>query len=256
MNTVLLRIMVLIGYLIMLGINYLAVTLPLAGRDTGEISDSYANLFAPAGYTFSIWGIIYLLLAVYVFYQFGRTKDKLVAEVNKIFVANALLNALWILAWHYDYIGLSLFIMAGLLITLIRIADIIKSNKLTKQERLSVQLPFSVYFGWITIATIANIVIFLVSLGWNGFGIQESIWTTIVLFVGALIGSKRLLIDRSIGYGLVLIWAYGGIVAKHVSEGGYDSKYPFVIYSAILCMIIFIGVIGKIAFVPTKKSKR
>jgi len=239
MNTKLLKISTFIAYIVMVAVNYLAVLLPLGGRSTGKISDNYPNLFAPAGYAFSIWGLIYTLLAVYVIYQLWREKDELVVQVNQLFIPNALLNASWIFAWHYDLIWLSVIIMAGLLITLIKIADIFRERAITPKETWLVRLPFSVYFGWITVATIANITVFLVSLGWNGLGLPESSWTVAVLLVGALIGSWRMLHDRFIPYGLVLIWAYGAILFKHLSESGFSGKYPSVIWTVALCLLIF-----------------
>lgn len=237
------KILTLVAYLSMVFVNYLAVTLPLAGRDTGAISDSYPNLFAPVGYTFSIWGLIYLLLGLYVFYQFRQNKDSLTPRLNKIFIVNAFLNAAWIFAWHYDYIWLSVLIMLGLLFTLIKIADILRVSTLSKQQRWFVRLPFSVYFGWITVATIANITVFLVKLNWGGFGLAESLWMIIILLVGTAIGSARILYDKNIPYGLVLIWAYGGILSKHISSTGYASQYPSVINTTVLAMVVFTAAI-------------
>ncbi|MDD3006337.1 MAG: tryptophan-rich sensory protein [Candidatus Pacebacteria bacterium] len=251
MNTKIIKIATLLAYVVMIAVNYLAVALPLGGRDTGAISDNYANLFAPAGYAFSIWGLIYALLGVYVIYQLRRDKDELVERVNRIFIVNALLNASWIVAWHYDYIWLSVIIMIGLLLTLIRIADIVRVGELTKNERFLVCLPFSIYFGWITVASIANITVFLVSLGWNGFGISDNFWTVVVLLVGALIGSLRMLRDRLVPYGLVFIWAYGAILAKHLSQSGFAGQYPNIIWTVVLCLMVFAGVVG---FISIKKK--
>jgi len=236
----------------MVAVNYLAVALPLAGRDTGAISDSYPNLFAPAGFAFSIWGLIYTLLGIYVVYQFRR-KDALVERINRVFIINALLNASWMFAWHYDLIWLSVLIMIGLLVTLIRIADMLRESKLTQKDLWLICLPYSVYFGWITVATIANITVFLVSLGWNGFGLSESFWTVAVLLVGAMIGTMRLLRDRFAPYGLVLVWAYGAILAKHLSASGFNGQYPSIIETVILCLLVFLGTI---VFINIKKKEK
>jgi hypothetical protein len=126
MNKIFIKISTLVAYVVMVAVNYLAVALPLAGRDTGAISDSYPNLFAPAGYAFSIWGLIYILLLIYVVYQFFYKNNALTLKINKIFIINAFLNAAWLFAWHYDIIWLSVIIMLGLLLTLIRIADILR----------------------------------------------------------------------------------------------------------------------------------
>ncbi len=247
MNTIIVRITTVIAYAVMIIVNYLAVTLPIAGRDTGAISDSYPNLFAPAGYAFSIWGVIYTLLGIYVVYQLGKGKDELVGRVNRIFIVNALLNASWILAWHYDFIGLSVIIMGGLLYTLIAMSDILKGSD-KKKVNWIMRLPFSVYFGWITVATIANITVFLVYLGWDGFGLAESFWTVAILLIGAIIGSWRMLIDRNIPYGIVLLWAYGAILSKHTSESGFAGQYQNVIATVIICLLLFGFFIVKIIY--------
>jgi FtsH-binding integral membrane protein len=129
--------------------------------------------------------------------------------------------------------------MIGLLISLIKIADILRSQKLNALENWLVRLPFSIYFGWITVATIANITVLLVSLGWNGFGLSDVFWTVVVLLVGAVIGSWRTIHDRNIPYALVLIWAYGAILSKHLSATGFAGQYPAVIYTVIGCLIVF-----------------
>lgn len=251
MNTKILKASTLAAYVLMIAVNYLAVALPLGGRDTGAISDSYPNLFAPAGYAFSIWGLIYTLLGAYVIYQLRREKDDVVGKVNRIFILNALLNASWIVAWHYDLIWLSVIIMAGLLFTLIRIIDILRISNLTRKERYLVRLPFSIYFGWITVATIANITVFLVYIGWKGFGLSESFWTIAVLLIGTLIGSWRMLRDRSAAYGLVLIWAYGAILVRHLSDSGFADRYPSVIWTVTLCLLVFLGTI---VFISIRKK--
>jgi len=252
MKTQIIKILTPVAYLVMVVVNYLANALPIAGRDTGVISDSYPNLFAPAGYAFSIWGLIYILLAIYVIYQFKKGNDALVKKVNLFFVINAILNASWIFAWHYDLIWLSVILMFGLLFTLIKISKIFKTATLTQYERWFVRLPFSVYLGWITVATIANITIFLVSINWSGFGLSESFWTILILLIGASIGSLRTFQNRNIPYGLVLVWAYGAILFKHLSFTGFAGLYPEIIGTVSVCILAFIIVIGIVFF---KKEK-
>ncbi|NTW22857.1 tryptophan-rich sensory protein [Candidatus Falkowbacteria bacterium] len=241
-----LKVFAAITYAAMVTVNFSANALPINNRSTGAISDAYPNLFAPAGVTFSIWGLIYLLLGGYLLYQFisfgkdAKQKDEaLCQKVNLLFAINALCNIAWIFSWHYDYIGLSVIIMAFLLITLIKINDVIGAVNLSTQEKLFVATPFSVYFGWITVATIANITVFLVSIGWNGFGIADYIWTCVILFIGAAIGVLRMLKDKKLAYGLVLVWAYSGILFKHLSQSGFAGQYVSVITVTIICIIIF-----------------
>ncbi|NCU32970.1 MAG: tryptophan-rich sensory protein [Candidatus Moranbacteria bacterium] len=228
-------------------VNYLANALPINGRNTGEISDAYQNLFAPAGVTFSIWGLIYLLLLGYTVYQFGffykdafSRKAELIEKMNRYFIVNVIANIAWVFAWHYDYILVSVLLMGVLLFTLIRIADMHRVEKFSLWEKLFLQLPFSIYFGWITVATIANITVFLVSIGWDGFGMTDTFWTIFILLVGALIGVWRMTQDKNIVYILVFIWAYVGIYIKHISEQGFDGQYPNIIMTVFLCLVLFV----------------
>lgn len=245
------KIVAAVLYAVMVFVNYLANALPIGGITTGEASDAYANLFTPAGITFSIWGLIYLLLFVYVIYQFVSVKKKkdkkleqLIGKINGYFILSSLANIAWIFAWHYQFIGLSVLIMAVLLVSMIKIADVLRQEKLTGLDYVAVKLPFSIYFGWITVATIANITVFLVSINWNGFGLPDEVWMIIILFVGAGIGIWRMLCDRNIAYGLVIVWAYLGILYKHLSEEGFAGRYENVIAAVIVCLILlFAGIL-------------
>jgi hypothetical protein len=252
MKNQLIKILAGVAYAAMVVVNFLANGLPINDRSTGEISDAYPNLFAPAGLTFSIWGLIYLLLAGYVVYQFtksGRQREGLFEKINPYFIATSLANIAWIFAWHYDYIGLSVLIMAALLVFLIKIADILRAEQFDNtQDKLFIRAPFSVYFGWITVAAIANITIFLVSIGWGGFGIADHVWTATILLVGALIGILRMNKDKNIPYGLVLIWAYLGILLKHLSDSGFSGQYPIVIGAVIVCLGLFGFFVGRMVF--------
>lgn len=246
MKNILIKSFAGVAFIAMVVVNFLANRLPINDRTTGMISEEYSNLFAPAGFTFSIWGLIYLLLACYVFYQFIPSSKKerqenevLLKKINILFIATSIANISWIFAWHYDFIVLSVLIMAVLLISLIKIANIIRVKKMTTLEKIFISTPFSVYFGWITVATIANITVFLVSIGWTGFGLADFIWTIIILMAGALIGILRMNKDKSIAYGLVLIWAYFGIMFKHLSTEGFGGQYPSIIGTVFACLILF-----------------
>jgi len=251
MKNIIIKVSAAGAYVAMVVVNFLANALPINNQGTGEISDAYSNLFAPAGLTFSIWGLIYLLLGGYVVYQFiknGSSRNGLFQKINGLFIATSLANLSWIFAWHYDYIGLSVLIMALLLFLLIRIADILRLEKFTAGEKLFIRAPFSVYFGWITVAAIANITVFLVSIGWQGFGIPDFIWTGLILVVGMLIGILRMKRDRDIVYGFVLVWAYSGILLKHVSVNGWSSQYPSIIATVSACLVILLFFIGRLIY--------
>jgi len=212
----------LLGFLGMITVNYLAVTLPLNNKTTGELSDQYPNLFVPAAITFSIWGVIYLLLAVFIVYQlvyaFGKNhpRKSFLEKIGLLFFVSSLANIFWIFAWHYEVIYLSLLLMLILLGSLVAIYQKLRigiSDALNSEKYL-IHLPFSIYLGWITIATIANTTTLLVHLGWGRFGFSEQFWTVVVISVGIVISLIMLFRRRDIFYCLVVDWALLGIIIK------------------------------------------
>lgn len=249
------KIAVVVTYLIMIAVNAMANILPINGIDTGAVSDSYPNLFAPAGLTFSIWGIIYLLLAAFTIYQYGffqgdksKVKTELLGKVGIVFSVSSVVNAAWIFSWHYRMIGLSVILMLVILLSLIYINQLILKEKLDQKEKLFIRMPFSVYFGWITVATIANVTTLLVDLGWNGFGIPESAWTILIILVGLAIGAVTMIRNHDIAYGLVIIWAYAGILIKHMSQNGFAGQYPSIITTVIASIVLMGVAIGYVLF--------
>ncbi|MFA7300822.1 MAG: tryptophan-rich sensory protein [Candidatus Shapirobacteria bacterium] len=248
------KLMVLVSYIVMIVVNALANILPINNLTTGEVSDSFPNLFAPTGLTFSIWGVIYLLLGTYSLYQLFSKKinSTLSNQINTLFIINAFINSVWIFAWHYKIIWLTVLLMLALLITLIKIADVLNKEKLSIKEKLLYKVPFGIYFGWITVATIANITGFLVSLGWSGFGLSETFWMVLVLFVGVVISSWRMHKDSNLAYGLVPVWAYYGIWLKHTMPSGFNNSYPTIITTVIICIVLLI--ISNVTLVARKKT--
>ncbi len=236
-----------LGLIITLTLNGLANALPINGKNTGELSDMYPNLFVPAGFTFSIWGVIYIFLLLFVGYQLfqafskNQRHDSFINEIGAFFFLNCLANASWIIAWHYQYVGLALLIMFCILATLIIIYQKLKIGltKVRTNEKWLVHIPFSLYLGWITVATIANVTTLLVDLDWNSFGIPHEIWTVIVLIVATLIGLRVLQKRGDVTYGFVIIWAYFGIISKRMSEGATFTN--MIVLTAIISMVLITG---------------
>jgi len=212
----------------MIVMNYLATSLPLNNKTTGELSDSFPNLFVPAGITFSIWGVIYLLILVYCVVQFTGSNQIIISNISWLFGISCILNALWIVTWHYGKLPLSLLVMLGILVTLIYINIIIKDL-----PSGLIKVSFGIYLGWICIATIANVTALLVHYNWNGFGISEEVWTMIMITVGALIVSLTLYQLRNPFIGLSVIWAFAGIIIKR-----QDDYRSIVITAAIALSIV------------------
>jgi hypothetical protein len=211
-----LNILLFIGVLI---VNGLANGLPINGMSTGELSDLYPNLFVPAGLTFSIWGLIYLLLLVFVGFQLyaaiRQDPDLLLPAKAQIALSiNFLLNAGWIFLWHYQKIAWSLVLMLALLITLIYLFNQIRIPLSDKWHLLVLRAPVSVYHGWISVATIANVTALLVSLNWGAWGIPANAWTVIMMIVAAILALLMLWKHACLAYALVVIWAFVGIIIK------------------------------------------
>ena len=226
----------LIFFVVMVVMNYLANALPINNKTTGALSDALPNLFVPAGLTFSIWGIIYLLLAAFCVIQFKSNNNEIIEKISWLFAVSCFLNALWIVAWHYQKLPLSLLIMAGMLISLIYINLIIRDLPFG-----IIKAAFGVYLGWICIAAIANVTALLVRYDWNGFGISEQVWTIIMISIGTLIVSITLLRMQNPFIGVVVIWAFLGIYIKR------HADYRTIAIAAIAAMVV-VTVITVMAF--------
>lgn len=245
-------------FVAMVVVNALAAQLPINGITPGQVSDSYPNLFAPAGLTFSIWGVIYILLALFILYQFGVFKGKsgtsleAVKRIGPWFIISSLANIAWIFSWHYKIIPLSMLLMLVILVSLITAYTRLNKGTLNKKEKFFVRLPFSIYFGWITVATIANATVLLVSIGWNGFGISEQIWTVVALAAALVIGAATTMKNKDGFYGLVILWAFLGILIKHLDV--FKGRYIAVIIAAAVGMaLILVDII--MAFVKSRARK-
>jgi hypothetical protein len=222
------KILNLILFAGMIVVNYLANALPLNNKTTGELSDSFPNLFVPAGITFSIWGIIYLLLIIYCVVQFTGINQIAISKISLVFGISCVLNSLWIVTWHYGKLPLSLLVMAGILVSLIYINLVIKGLPLG-----IIKVSFGIYLGWICIATIANITALLVNSNWNGFGISDELWTIIMIAIGTVLVSITIYRVSNPFLGFAVIWAFTGIIIKR--NGDYRS---IVITAAVAIIIV------------------
>ena len=247
-----LAILNIIGFLGTVVVNGLSSALPINGKTAGELSDQYPNLFVPAGLTFSVWGVIYILLAIFVIYGLvvsiknSLEKSSFIGNIGILFFVSCLANMGWIFAWHYEFVPLSLVLMLILLATLITVYLKLKIGKsdAPRIEKYLVHLPFSVYLGWITIATIANVTALLVYLNWNTFGLGEPFWAVAVIIVGIGITLSVLLTRNDIFYCLVVDWALLGILLKRLAD---STPVQSVIIVTIAGMVLItIGIIVQI----------
>lgn len=237
----------LVGFLLMVVVNYLANALPINNLDTGQLSDKYPNLFVPAGFTFSIWGVIYLLLAVFVFFSLkqaitGRQVFPAFKTTGLLFFLTCLANAGWIFAWHYEQLFLSLLLMLTMLVLLILIYQRLTSRPYEEKQhdRFPARLPFSLYLAWIGVATVANTTAVLVGFGWNGFGLSPQFWTVIALALITVLTLIFILKKKDLLFGLTAIWALSGILYKRVQDTSSADRAVETAVVAALCLILLV----------------
>ena len=213
------RILNLIVAIVTIVFNILANALPLNGQNTGEISDRFKVYFVPAAYVFAIWGVIYVGWLAFAIYQLlpSQRNNTRLDKAGPLFALSGLANMAWLFCWHYNYLALSVVVMLVLLVSLIALYLRLQIGqvKVSTAERWCVDIPFSIYLGWITVATIANVTALLYGIKWSGWGLSDITWTLIMLAAGVIIAAAMQATRRDAAYLLVLIWAFAGIAIKH-----------------------------------------
>jgi hypothetical protein len=254
------------AFIAVVAVNGLANALPLNGVNTGVLSDEIPNLFVPTGLTFSIWGLIYLLLAGYSYAilreSFGKKPAAWTESDAWLFLANMAANIGWIFAWHWRMVGLAMAIMLIILATLIALEQSSQKKLATggildlaprwggssakggagRGRAVLLTLPIRVYLGWISVATIANATAVLVKAGWNGFGLPPELWTVLVILAGLVVALGFSVVKRQFAAPLVVVWAYLGIVLKRAQVG--DGPSMTVLAAAAIAGLIIIASFG------------
>ncbi|MBN1995588.1 MAG: tryptophan-rich sensory protein [Anaerolineae bacterium] len=220
MNKYLLRqLSVVVAVTATLVVNGLANALPLNGQTTGEISDRFQVYFVPAGYVFSIWGLIYLGLVLFAVYQAlpSQREHPRLRRIGYPVALSCLANIAWLFLWHYEYFPLTLVAMVILLLLLITVYVRLGIGRgaVSAAEKWLAHVPFSIYLGWITVATIANTASLLDYLNWGQWGLSAETWTVVMLLAGAGLALAAGFTRGDVGYMAVIIWAFVGIAVKH-----------------------------------------
>lgn len=255
----LLQILNIIAFLAMVVINYAAASGALNGKTIASVSAEYENLFTPAGFAFSIWGVIYLGLLAFVIYQardlfMNTARFPVTLKIGWWFIISCLANIFWIFAWVNDFLGLSVLIMAVLLFALIMI--IIKTRMELDDEPLEVIAflwwPFSLYSGWITVALIANMASWLTYKEWKGFGISEVSWAIIMILAAGLINFIITWTRNMREFALVGAW---GLVAIAVANWNDQQTVVIVALAVAFCLFVSSSIHGykNRAYSPWKK---
>lgn len=202
-------------------VNVLANALPLNGKNTGAISDQFQVYFVPAGYVFAIWFVIYIgwfAFAIYQVLPVQRDNTRL-QRIGWLFALASVANAVWLFAWHYELFPLSAVVMLtllGLLIAIYLRLDIGRA-RVSASEKWMVDVPFSVYLGWVSVATIANITSLLDYWRWDGFGIAPQMWAVVMLVVATMLAVVMALTRADVAFLLVFVWSFAGIAVKQAA---------------------------------------
>jgi len=242
----------IVFYVLTIIVNSLAGgTTLIGGKLTAAVSDANPTLVTPAGYVFSIWSIIYILLGAFVIYQAlpSRSSRGFTERIGWLFVLSSIINIVWLFLWQFEYLTVSVVFMFLLLASLIAIYVRlgIGKTKVGLDDRLAVHLPFSVYLGWITVATIANVAAALVWLNWDGAGISAEIWAILVVAVALVITALMLFTRKDIAYSLVIIWALVGIAVKQ------SGNQTIVLVAEVSAVIVAVMLIATIIIAKVRK---
>lgn len=247
-----LLILNLSALILTIAINYLSSAGLLSGTTIREISAKYNNYFTPAGYAFSIWGLIYLGLLGFTCYSLINRRDAHIATIlNRIgllFLLSCLANSLWVIAWLNDYLGLSVIIMVLLLGSLIAI--IIRTRMELDAHPLKSYLfiywPFAIYAGWISVALIANISAYLTKTGWNGWGISQTHWAITMIIIAGLINIIMVITRNLREFASVGIWALFAISVANRADHLQAIRYTcYLTIAVLLACIIWNGARSK-----------
>ena len=215
------QVLVVVATVATIAMNVLASALPLNGLTTGEISDRFEVYFVPAGYVFSIWGLIYLWLIAYSIYQAlpAQRENPRLRRMGYLYVGSAVANVAWLFLWHYELFPLTIVAMLALLGLLIAIYVRLGAGRTraSAAETWAVRVAFSIYLGWITVATVANATSLLDYLDWGGWGIAPEVWAVIMLVAATAIAVGVSLTRGDVAYIAVIVWAFAGIALKHAA---------------------------------------
>jgi len=232
----------IVAFIVTITVNVLAgSTRLLNGVTSGEVSDMYPTLITPAGFTFSIWGVIYMFLLVFIVYQvLPKNRDQpFLGQIGLLFALSGVCNVCWLFLWHYELVTYSLVLMFALLATLIWIylrLDIGRAA-VSLKEMVLVHMPFSVYLGWISIATIANVSVALTAAGWDGWGIEPSTWAVVIICVALLLSLIMLAARKDVAFSFVVVWALVGILEK-------QSEHQTIVFASEIGIVLLLVAVG------------
>ncbi len=239
-----LTILNFLSVILVIIVNYYSQTIQINNNTIGSLSNEYENLFTPAGYAFAIWGLIFLSLLVYVFFQINRAffseKDSdFISKAGPWFIIANVANAAWVVVWLFEYTGISVILMFVMLFSLMKI--VLNTN----MERWDAPLkiiaftwwPICLYAGWITVATIANISAYLSKIGWDGLIFNKIQWTIIMILVAGVINILMIYKRNMREFAVVGVWALFAIYVRH-QDGNLAIAYSALGSASIILISI------------------
>ncbi|MAU09742.1 MAG: tryptophan-rich sensory protein [Anaerolineaceae bacterium] len=259
----------IIAYILTLAMNFLSQTASQFGIDifqytVAELGESRPVFFLPAGYVFSIWGVIYLGLAAFLIYQYrGQHGDEVVGKIGWWFVLSCIGNISWLYLFLNDQTAISTIAILLILVSLIVIYQRLGIGRtaVSMARRWAVHIPFSIYMGWVSVATVANIAAALY-VGGNEtalFGISADIWTVIMMVIAAVLGLLMLRLRGDIAYALVIVWALVGIYVRPFdtplfADIAATQNVNLVNIGAVVIALVIVLAIGLYAFMTRNQS--
>ena len=234
---------VVIFYLLTILMNYISQAIPFNGQTNGEVSDKYATLITPAGYAFSIWGVIFLALGAYAYFQafVADSSTKIYDSIAPWLIVAFIATSAWLPVFQYEMISFSVIFMLIILGSLIQISIMLtKDRTMSRRENALVRIPFGLYLGWISVATIVNISVLAKYTQWNLLGISEANWLLIMITVGFVLAVLVSVATGNLVYSLVFVWAFVAIAVKHFDE---NALMQFSLGAAVILLIVGLGLL-------------
>ena len=229
-------------FIITLAVNGLGGSGFINGTSQKEISDKYLTLITPSASTFSIWGIIFILLMISIIVMIVKRKDvyyqNAIEEITVLFRISCILNIIWMITFSYLYVELSTLFIFGFLISLYLICE--KLRKIHIEKHFLLPFTFGLYTGWLFIATVVNIAASLVKLEWGGFGIANEMWAAIILIISLILVFIVLRKNKNVVFPLPIAWAYLGIFNALKASESFKGEFILIKNISLVGMAMLI----------------
>ncbi len=233
------------AFVLALVVNGLANVLRFGGNTTGDVSNAINAVFTPAPYVFRIWGVIYLWLLIYVVYQAlaSTAEEPFQRQIGLLFAINLVANAIWMPCWHMEWISAAMVLMVVILVTLLLIYVRLGTGmrRVRPLVQWLVRAPFSIYLGWICVATIANASALLIDLDWARWGLRDTDWAVIMLLVGTGLSAAVSLLRRDWLFNLVIVWAFVGVFMQN---RGVEGRTAAAIVALVCAALAAAGLVA------------